>query len=162
VDSDGDVSMTIKILTKEFVCNNQCKSDCCSEIFLPMPPQYKKMFIEHGYWIADQNYTDYDWLSYHKSIKIEKLEKGYRKLSFSGTTPFDFIFNPFRGYDELYIKDKCSKIMDNHKCKIFRGRPVICRRGQCVIFTKNSELNHYAINGTLSEVYNEISKSNQM
>jgi hypothetical protein len=157
----GDILMTIKIQTKEWECSNQCGSDCCSDIFLPMPPQYRKMFEEHRYWITDNNYTDWDWLSYHKSIVIEKLAKGHRKLYLTGDTAFEFIFNPFRGYDELYISEQCSKLLPNHKCKIFRARPVICRRGQCVVFSKNPELNHYAIKGKLRDVY-ETEESKQM
>jgi len=143
--------MSLKIITKEFSCNNQCLSNCCSEIFLPMPPQFKKMFEEHGYWITDNNYCDWEYLSYHKAIVIEKLEKGHRKLSLTGETPFKFIFNPFRGYDELYIQDRCQMILPDHKCKIFRGRPRICRHAECVVFSPKKEIQHYAENGLLKD-----------
>lgn len=147
--------MAIKIIGKDWACNNDCGQSCCDEIFLPMPPQFKKMFEEHGYWITDNNYTDWEWLSYHKAIVIEKLEKGHRKLSLSGTTSFEFKFNPFRGYDELYIKDKCQMILTDHKCKIFRGRPQICRRAECIVFSPKKEIQYYAENGLLKPAFDK-------
>lgn len=149
-------------MQKEWNCNNKCKLSCCEEIFLPMPNQIKKLFNEHNFWVVNAGYCDWKWLKLHKAIKIEKLFGGHRKLSINEGFSFEFKFNSYRGYEELYIKNKCEMLLSDKKCQIFRNRPEICKIAECPVFSSKKEIQYYAINGTLKEVYDEIQKSNQM
>lgn len=139
----------IKIQGTEWVCNNQCKKNCCSELFLPMPPAYKKMFVESGYWIANNNYTDYTWLAYHKAIITEKLPNGDRKIFLAKDVEYRIVFNPHKGYEEIYVQNKCSMLLDNNKCKVYRARPQICRKALCPVFDIRKSIQFYAENGNI-------------
>jgi len=143
--------MTIKITGKDWTCNNQCRGNCCSEIFLPLPPAYKTSFLEKGFYIANNNYSDYRWLEFHKVIIMEKMPSGDRKISLKEGTEYKIIFNPFKGYDELYVKDVCMMLRQDLKCKVFRARPDICKKSRCIVFDNSLEIQFYAENGLLKE-----------
>lgn len=146
--------MTIKIKGIPWNCGNSCKANCCSEIFLPLPTAYRDMFEEHGYWIANSNYSDWRWMEFHKEVKTEKMDGGSRKIWIDHVN-FDIIFNPFQGYDEIHIHSPCSMLLPDNKCKVFRSRPEICKRAECIFFSKKPELRFYAEYGMLRDKLKE-------
>jgi Fe-S-cluster containining protein len=113
--------------------------------------EQRKSFEEQGFWIANNNYTDYQWIQYHKSLKIEKMKGGTRKITFLKNVPLTIIFNTYKKTDEIYLLDKCTKLLPDNKCKIFRGRPQICRKARCIVFDKSPEIQFYAENGILKD-----------
>jgi Fe-S-cluster containining protein len=146
--------MTLKISGKDWTCNRQCKSDCCSEIYLPLNPEQKKSFEADGSWVVDNNYSDFGWMEYHKCLKIEKLKGGDRKITFlGGNVQHKIVFNPFKNTDEIYILDKCTKLLTDGRCKVYRARPEICKKALCPVFDIRASLQFYAQNGRLKEPY---------
>lgn len=91
-------------------------------------------------------------MEFHKLIGTEKMHNGNRKIFLKDSVDYKIIFNPFKGYDELYIQDKCMMLMQDNKCKVFRNRPEICKKASCPIFDKNPEIQFYAENGVLKDV----------
>jgi Fe-S-cluster containining protein len=143
--------MSIKLEGKDWECMNQCKSNCCSEIFLPLSPAQKTSFEKEGFWIADNNFTDYDWLNYHKALVIEKKDKGFRKISLQKDVSFEFIYNPYTNFEEIHILDKCSKLLPDGRCKVYRARPVICKKSLCIVFDIRKAITHYGEKGLLKD-----------
>jgi hypothetical protein len=148
----------MKLFGKVWQCNNTCGKDCCSELFLPMDKLSKASFDAHGSWIVSPNYADFEWLSYHKSLTIEKLPSGNRKITFSKNVPYKYVYNPYRKMDEIHIIDKCDKLLNDGKCKIFRARPQICKVADCPVFSNKAEIIHYGKNGLLKEQHEKYLK----
>jgi Fe-S-cluster containining protein len=144
--------MTYKVLDKKFDCHRDCGFNCCSEIFLDLPPGYKKSFEENGYFIAGNNYSDYEWLGYHDDVVLEKLPKGNRKISIKPGIEFELIFNPFRGYEMLRMNSVCNKLESDGRCKIYRSRPEICKAALCTVFTDKPTIKWFAQNGVLRDI----------
>ena len=147
--------MSLKIEGKSWNCNNQCKSDCCSEIFLPITVDQRTSFEKTRSFEVDNNYADFTWLSYHKAYTIEKLDSGKRKLTLKEGLSWKIIFNPFRNCDEIYVGDKCSKLLPDGKCKIYRARPQICQKAQCPVFSTIAKIQFYGLNGKLKRQVEE-------
>lgn len=143
--------MAIKIHGKDWSCNNQCQSNCCSEIFLVLDEEQKQSYETKGYFIADNNYNDYNWLKLNKALKIKKLLGGNRQITIDKTYKSKLLYHPVIKKDILYIDNKCSKLLDNGRCGIYRIRPQACRKGRCFVFEDNAELNWIAMNGKLKE-----------
>jgi hypothetical protein len=151
IKNEREIQMSLKITGQSWNCQNACKFNCCSEIFLPMNQKQKDSFEQRRFFIVDNNYTNWVWISFHKSLLVEKLDKGFRKISFFDEQPFRIVFNPYRNCDELYIPDKCSKLMENGKCKIFRARPDICSKALCPVFDLRRSVQFYAEKGLLKD-----------
>jgi len=124
--------MTFKIQGKVWTCGNQCKSNCCSEVFLAITPEQRVMLENHGHFIADSNMTDWRWLGFHKRFSIEKLEGGKRKISIH--KPYSFKFNPYLSKEMLNIENKCEQLMPDNRCRVYRNRPQICKVSECPVF----------------------------
>lgn len=144
--------MSYKVMGKDWECKNQCESNCCSEIFLDLPPAYHQSFEKEGYFIVGNNYTEFDWLEFHEGLKIEKLPKGNRKISIKEGVKSEVIFNPFRGYNMLHVLTPCNKLEPDGRCKIYRARPKICATSLCPVFTDKPTIMWFAAAGLLKDV----------
>lgn len=143
--------MVLKIKGKEWKCNCQCQSNCCSEVFLPINQAQKKSIQEKGFWYVDHDYTDFRWLKLHKIFKVEKTSnKKERKITIL-KTKYEFKYNQFINQEMLYVQDKCSMLLPDNKCKIFRNRPDICKKAECIVFSIKKSIRWYGENGTLKD-----------
>lgn len=142
--------MALKVQGKSWECNNQCKSNCCSELFLPLDSEQHTSVLMNGHFIAHPNYTDWEWLGYHDSVKIEKTRvHGRRKILV--LRPFVVKYNNTINKYMLYIEDKCVKLMPDGRCRIYKKRPEICKKGECVVFSIKKKIQWYAENGLLKD-----------
>lgn len=75
-------------------------------------------------------------------------------ISIKDKAYYEIIFNPFKNIDEIHILDKCKMLLPNNKCKIYRARPDICAKAECILFSKalNENLRFYAKNGLLKGI----------
>lgn len=150
--------MVIKIQGKDYSCKQECKSNCCSEIFLPLSFYQKRTFEEQGFFQANNNYMDYEWLGYHKGVIIEKLDKGNRNISVCKNVIYTMLFNAFSNNYQLHILDKCSKLQPDNKCKVYRSRPEICRKALCPLKDDREVTKFFAEHGLLKEAIQSYRK----
>lgn len=143
------MEMGLKLKGKTWNCNNQCGADCCSDLFLYLSPSQRVELENERNYTVPSNYTDFKWLKLHKGVKIEKMLGGNRKIT--PLKKYKIIFHPHLGTDMLYMVDKCSKLLPNGRCKIYRSRPEACRNADCILFTKNKIIRWYGETGVLKD-----------
>lgn len=143
---------------KEWTCHNQCKSNCCSDFFLPLTDKQKEDFEKNGYVKVTNSYADFRWLKYHKSVTIEKSHV-LRTIKFNKKDfEWKIIYNPILKTNMLWINDKCTKLLSNGKCGIYRMRPKACRVSKCPVYSGDKLLKWYADNGVLKDVRKKAEK----
>lgn len=135
---------------KEWVCNNTCGFNCCSEIFLPVTPIQRMFINKKGYFVVEEDYTDFKWLGYHDAFDIKELDEGKKKIIVK-TKDYKYYWNPYVKKHMIYIKNKCNKILDDNKCSIFEDRPVICMKAECPVFSEKKKIRWYGKKGLLKE-----------
>ena len=116
---------------KQWTCNNQCKKDCCSFIYLELSNKQFVFFDQERLITYDKKWKD--WLSYHKEFKI--INENTAKLK--RFVKYKLVKNPYNGKYYVYVKSKCNKLMRNGRCKIYRTRPSICRFAPCLFENSN-------------------------
>jgi len=142
---------------KEWRCNNQCQSNCCSAVWLKVTPEQRASINKKGYFTVKSDYGDWRWMEFHKQVKVEKLDGGYRKIII--VKPIEkILYNPFVKSDFIYIQGKCNKLMKDGKCKIYRNRPLACKVSECPVFSDNSRKQWFAENGYLKEQLDKYKK----
>ena len=146
----------LKTKAKNWNCNNICGVNCCSEIFLHLTPEQRVSFDTEGFFIAPSEYSDWRWVGFHKNVFLEKLKDGSRKVSLSPDVEYEIIFNDTISMDVIKVKDKCSKLMSNGKCKVYRARPDICSRAECPVFSTNPRAIWYAKHSILKEAREKV------
>ena len=120
---------------KVWTCNNQCLSNCCSYIYIQIDyADIEK--LEKERFMPIYHYIDKKWLF---------LREG---LDFSGKDWFKIPENiEFKLYYHLlmravfvYMEIPCSKLLENHRCKIYRTRPNFCKTGPCLMNVKDQSM----------------------
>jgi len=149
--------MTLKVEGKVWDCKNQCKNNCCSSVWLKISPEQRVSLKNKGYFVAKHDYTDFRWLGYHKQFKIDKLDKGDRKITLR-TKDYKIQWNPFVNSDFLYVEDRCIQLKPNNLCKVYRNRPKMCAVGECIVFSRKKSLQWMAENGHLKEAIEKYRK----
>ena len=149
--------MTLKVKGKVFSCKLQCGSNCCSSVWLMLSPDQRVSLTNKGFFVAKHDFTDYTWLKYHKQFKVDKLDKGERKITLK-TKDYKIKWNPFVNSDFVYVEDKCIQLMENNKCKVYRNRPMMCSKGECIVFSPKKGLQWLAENGDLKEAIEKYRK----
>lgn len=134
---------------KEWSCDNQCKSNCCSSVFLVIDSEQLISLKKYGFYYAHDKYSDWDWLSFHKMFKIE--DEGDRKKITLKTDEYEIKYNDYLQENMLYVDDKCEHIMEDNRCAIFEDRPKVCRISECPVFSFKKKIQWYAVNGKLKE-----------
>lgn len=140
----------LKIRGKVFSCKNNCGSNCCSSVWLKLSPDQRVSLTNKGFFVVKHDYTSWRWLKFHKKFKIDKLDKGDRKITVL-TKDYKIKWNPFENSDFIYVEDKCIQLKPDNKCKVYRNRPKICGVGECIVFSKRKSLQWMAENGHLKE-----------
>jgi len=149
--------MVMRVQGKRWSCRNQCGSNCCSEIFLPVNKYHMKTIKEEGYFIVDNNYSDFIWVGYHPSLEIKKLDRTKRMINVL-TKDYEFKYHEIIGMHMLFINEPCKHLQKDGKCKIYRKAPEICRKAECPVFTDNPDIFWYAKNGKLKEAREKYEK----
>ena len=139
----------------EWNCNNKCKNNCCSEIFLPLTPSQKITFDLNKWWTVRPDQYDLKWLKFHdKGIFIDKLDDGRRKITLL-TDDYKMLLHPMTGIQYLWIKTRCKMLLQNNKCKVYRNRPITCRRADCMLYSPNKKERWFGENSTMNHLMNE-------
>lgn len=133
---------------REYSCFNKCKSNCCSDVFLPLTNAMKEEYEATGMMTAKKDYTDWRWLELHDGISILRPDKRYRLIGIMKGLESEIILCPANNIHYLHVKTKCRSLQDDGKCGIYRARPYICRVAKCPAFDKDPEANWIWENST--------------
>jgi len=128
-------------------------SNCCSEVFLPLNKAQQKSIEEERSWTVDANFTDFKWLKYHKAFNVINTgNRGERLIQIKEGYDYEFKKHPFLpAHTFLYVQDKCSMLLSDGRCKVFRNRPEICKKAECIVFNERPVINWYGKNGLLAD-----------
>lgn len=136
---------------KEWMCNNNCKKDCCSDLFIVLTDALKDAYEKSGCLILNSKYLDFRWVALHKGITVQKPDAKTRKIIISDDINKKIVFNPHNNRHYLYIETSCSKIDKDGKCKIYRARPNICRFAKCTFSSVVPETHWFWESGIYGE-----------
>lgn len=128
-------------------------------MWLQISTKQKETYLKQGFFYAKRDWTDWRWLSYHKSITVV-LEGNLRKVIIDMSYQPKLIYHPVLKKDMIYIEDKCIKLLSNNKCAIYRIRPKACKIGECPVFTTNKVWAWMGRHGTLKKQRLEYEKRN--
>lgn len=142
--------MAIKVTGKIWQCNNQCNSNCCSEVWLKINPEQRYSLEKQGYFIAEPDLSEWRWVEFHKKLNIEKLAKGKRKISVRNDD-YKIRWNEYLNTDMVYVKDKCIQLLPDNRCRVYRNRPMVCKIGECAVFSIKKKIQWYGENGLLKD-----------
>lgn len=137
--------MKFKAKGDVWTCNNQCGSNCCGYIYLVLDGTKEEEFKQKREFLAEPGYTDWRWLGMRSAFTIIKLDddKRNRVIKLNEGVDFEIKFNPFIKKNLLYVKNKCENLLEDNKCKIYRNRPDVCKKGPCYIFDRNPSIRFY-------------------
>lgn len=136
------------MLGRSWQCNNQCGSDCCSEIFLPLSDMQKET-LARGHYFAGPNYTDWKWLGYHPGVKVQKIGI---KRKIIPLKEYTIKYNEALGKHMLHMETRCGKLMPDRRCKVYRSRPEVCKKAECIVYSDRPWIRWYGKNGLLKDV----------
>jgi len=152
-------------MAKEWSCNNQCKSNCCSEIFLELSPEQREQFERDETFIQEKDEVEklegldfYRWLRFHEQFAVQNMLDGRKKIIFKGKI-FDIKYNPFLSKDLLYVDDPCQKLNDDYFCTVYGNRPKMCKLAKCPVFDASVRIRWFAKHGKLKSVVKTAGKS---
>lgn len=137
------------MVERTWSCCNQCKSDCCSEVFLNLTDSQKEQWEKKKAIFMTKRKDVYRYLSFHKGIELLPVNKMTYILKVKRGIKRELKKNPFNDQWYLCIDDPCSKLMTNKRCKIYRARPQICMVGKCPVFETDKKITWFGHNGKL-------------
>ncbi len=146
----------MKVL-KKWSCNNQCKTNCCQELFLILDEKQKQSYHKTKSYFVDKSYCEWRWLSFRNAVKYKKIGKKY-KLHILKQFKQKVLFNPLINKWILHIEDDCNKLMPDNRCKVYRNRPVTCQIGDCPVFSNEPKIAWLGENGMLKDVRKKLYK----
>ena len=134
---------------KEWKCNNQCGSNCCSEVFLKLDFKQQMSLFSNFSFITNGCGIDFIWLSYHTGIKIIILKTGEKLIEVDKEIPMRIIWNKYENSHFVRLETPCEKLLQDNKCSVYEQRPKACKISECPVFTIKPKIKWYADNSHL-------------
>lgn len=129
---------------KQWNCNLQCGSNCCDFLYLWIPPGMHKIVEKSRCMIVGTKQFDLKWLKLRKEIEITRLDDKVVRITIKERVPFKIIEHPLTKHHYLHVpSSKCTKLLPNNKCGIYRTRPELCRKSICIAYTKDSRFHWF-------------------
>lgn len=128
------------VKTKNWSCNNQCKSNCCDYMYLEIDDVQEKSIKESRSFRVGPSYTDFRWLKLHDGIFVSPIKDFERVITLRDDISFKIYVHPISNKKYVYIKSKCTQLLDNNRCKIYQRRPNVCKKGVCIVYDKRKEI----------------------
>lgn len=119
------------IQSKEWNCNNTCKTSCCDKMFLPISKDNIERLNTGRLILLNKEFNDYNWLELHDGITVDRIGSREYYVHFLPDIRLQVKENSYNNEMYLQVDSRCSMLLKNNKCKIFRGRPKTCRIGLC-------------------------------
>lgn len=128
----------------QWTCNNQCKSNCCSMIYLDLFTREDcQIFVDTQRIYYKKDYTDWEWVRLHKGLDVYTADD-LVAVHVRADVKYFLLHNEFNHKDYVLVMDKCINLLPDNRCKAYRNRPTICKKAPCIYYTEDKVIKWFS------------------